>query len=95
MGLEAQLDRQDKLELVNSSKRDSSYKNSSFNQPNSSPAHTLEENSLSLNTLLLPTPQELLFCDYLGNPCQNRVCFNNKYCGKKHFWDKWGLDYLK
>lgn len=53
------------------------------------PAHTLGENSISLNTLLLPTSQEkLLFCDYLSNPCQNRVCFTNKYCGLKSFLDR-------
>ena len=50
-----------------------------------------------LNTLL--TPQEpLLFCEYLGNPCQNKVCFQNtdkyNYCRVRKFKDKFGDDYL-
>ncbi len=37
--------------------------------------------------VIADNPPALLFCDYLGNPCQNRVCFNNKYCGLKAFLD--------
>lgn len=85
------------LDTRNESTQGYVFERSAVDIADNHPAYTLGEDS-ELNTLLNPQ-EDLLFCEYLGNPCQNRACFQgtDKYnnCQIRKFKDKWGLNYSR